>query len=375
MRILYDGWSLVHAPLSPQSLHLLSILENLPGEIQPLLALPEKSPAWFNFPGAVIIHVPGTPWGRLRWEQFHLPSLARDLNADLLHLVAPTAPVFRNPGTVFSPAGFGGWPAGQPASRDSHHVLDRIRISMGLGGLERDTRVVWPHDMPAPGFSGSLDRLPPILPQAFLRDYHRLAEDTEQPGFMGPTSIGDLQLPVDFILYHGPGGRPNLEFLAQAWNWAAAAIGENFPLLLVGLQEQDRQVVSELVERFDFADSLLVLPGVTPVMLPRLYQLSVAVFHPSQASPWCGSVRLALASGKPLVAVEESLTAAIAGPAAYLVRGDDARTFGAALVTVLVEQEIADSLSAAAKQRTRDWANNDFGQQLLGVYLCACKMR
>lgn len=121
-------------------------------------------------------------------------------------------------------------------------------------------------------------------------------------------------------------------------------IGENFPLLLVGLQEQDRQVVSELVERFDFADSLLVLPGVTPVMLPRLYQLSVAVFHPSQASPWCGSVRLALASGKPLVAVEESLTAAIAGPAAYLVRGDDARTFGAALVTVLVEQEIADSL-------------------------------
>ncbi|MBK5107477.1 MAG: glycosyltransferase [Anaerolineales bacterium] len=375
MRILYDGWSLVHSPLSPQSLHLLSILENLPEEIQPLLALPEISPAWLDFPGAVIIPVPGTPWGSLRWEQFHLPSLARDLNAELLHLVAPTAPVFRNPGTVFSPAGIGGLPAGQHVSGVSHHVLDRMRISMGLGGLERVTRVVWPHDLPAPGFSGSLDRLPPILPQGFFQDYHRLAEDTDQLGVMEPSSIGDLKEPVEFILYHGPGGRSNLEFLAQVWNWAAAAIGENFPLLLVGLQDQDRQVVSELVERFDFAESLLVLPGVTPVMLPRLYQLSAAVFHPSQASPWCGSVRLALASGKPLVAVEESLTAAVAGPAAYLVREDDARAFGAALVTVIVEQEIADSLSAAAKQRSRDWANNDFGQQLLGVYLCACKMR
>jgi len=375
MRILYDGWSLVHAPLSPQSLHMLTILENLPGEVQQILALPEASPAWLDFPGAVIVPVPGTPWGRLRWEQFHLPSLARDLNADLLHLVAPTAPVFRNPGTVFSPAGIGGWPAGQHVSGTSHHFLDRMRSSMGLGGLERVTRVVWPHDLPAPGFPGSLEYLPPILPQEFFQDYHQLAEDTKQLDAMGSSSIGDLQLPVEFILYHGPGGRPNLEFLAQAWNWAAAAIGENFPLLLVGLQDQDRQVVSELVERFDFAESLLILPGVTPVMLPRLYQLSAAVFHPAQASPWCGSVRLALASGKPLVAVEENLTNAIAGPAAYLVRGDDARAFGAALVTVIVEQEIADSLSAAAKQRSRDWAINDFGQQLLGVYLSACEMR
>ena len=216
---------------------------------------------------------------------------------------------------------------------------------------------------------------PAHSPPGILLERLRLPRPTLNAFRLFGTSIGDLQLPVEFILYHGSGGRPNLEFLAQAWNWAAAAIGENFPLLLVGLQEQDRQVVSELVERFDFAESLLVLPRVTPVMLPRLYQLSAAVFHPAQASPWCGSVRLALASGKPLVAVEESLTGAIAGPAAYLVRGDDARAFGAALVTVIVEQEIADSLSAAAKQKTRDWVNNDFGQQLLGVYLSACEMR
>ena len=29
MRVIYDGWSLIHAPLSPESLHLLTILENL----------------------------------------------------------------------------------------------------------------------------------------------------------------------------------------------------------------------------------------------------------------------------------------------------------------------------------------------------------
>jgi hypothetical protein len=379
MRILYDGWSLVYEPLGPASLHLLSILENIPGEINPVLALPEDTPGWLDFSETVIIPAPNTPWGRLRWEQFALPSLVKELRADLLHLVTPSAPSLRNPNTLFSPTGFGAgrhsWSGIQPTFEVSKHVFDRLRISMGLGGLVHVSKILWPSDLPAPALAGPLERIQPILPLKFAQGQDLFARRKRQLRDKGAPLVEQLQLPDEFILYHGPGGRRHLELLAQAWHWAAAPIGENYPLLLIGLHDEDRQIVSELVNQLDFGGSFLALPDVTPDMLPELYQLSTAVFHPVPASPWCGPVRLALASGKPLAATGESLTAAIAGPAAYLVSENDARALGAALVTIIVEQEMADNLSAAAKHRAQEWITNNIGDQLLRLYSSASRIR
>jgi len=46
MHVLYDGWPLVRNPTSPGSLHLLAILENLPDDIDPIVAFPESVPMW-----------------------------------------------------------------------------------------------------------------------------------------------------------------------------------------------------------------------------------------------------------------------------------------------------------------------------------------
>lgn len=366
MRVLYDGWSLIHDPLSPASLHLHAILENIPPQVDPFLALPGNSPGYLDFCETEHIPTPGTPWGKLRWEQSYLPSLAKKLDIQLLHLVTPTAPALMSLDTVFSPTGFcagsADWSGIKKTSADRAHFIDRVRISLGLGGLARNNKIMWPDDLPLPAIAGSIESIPPVLPSKFARDPAPFTggeiDDLPQ----------DLRLPDEFILYHGPGGRQVLDLLLQAWNWAAGAIGEYYPLLLVGLDDQDFQVVSQLENKLGIADSLLVLPAVTPAILHNLYQLSAAVFHPAPASPWCGPVRLALASGKPLVAAEGKLSAAIAGPAAYLVKGNDARALGAALVTVVVEREMADRLSAAGKHRARDWVSNDFGEQLLVLY-------
>jgi len=181
-----------------------------------------------------------------------------------------------------------------------------------------------------------------------------------------------MQLPEDFILYHGPGGRWQLELLVQAWIWCSAAIGGYFPLLIIGLGESDSRIVSELIELKDLKDSVQILPQVTPAMLPRIYQQSTAVFHPAPASPWCGPIRFALASGKPLVAIGHPLTAAITGPAAYLAGGNDARALGAALVTVVVDEHVAGSLSAAARTRVQSWNEQQFGEQLTAIYRDVC---
>lgn len=372
MRILYDGWSLVHQPCTPASLHLLSILENLPAEIIPLVALPEPAPDWFNFPDTILSPTPATPWGRLRWQQSRLPSLAKASDSQIIHLATPTAPALTNISTIFSPTGFGtgttSGPGIQHASDVSKHVLDRMRISLGLGGLERASAVIWPSDLPPPHYAAPIVQLAPIIPVGFMPP-----QGWEEQG--AQTILRDdaalqaaVQLPDEFILYQGPGGDGDLETLLQAWRWASVAIGELYPMLLVGLDDNDRRFILERAKSLGLEDSLLVLSGVTPASLPWIYQRCAALFHPGPASPWSGPTRMAIAAGKPLVATENNLMAAITGPAAYLVRENDARALGAALVTVVVEQELADRLSIAAKQRSQAWSSSDFRQQLMDVY-------
>jgi glycosyltransferase involved in cell wall biosynthesis len=159
--------------------------------------------------------------------------------------------------------------------------------------------------------------------------------------------------------------------VVQAWNWAAGAIGEYYPLLLVGLDDNDRQIITEMRARFDLGETIQVLPDVLPSNLPQIYRQSTAVFHPAPASPWCGPTRLAMAAGKPLVSIEHELTAAIVGPAAYLIRENDARALGAGLVTVVVEEELAERLSAAALKVYRSWNSGNFSDQLCLFYLGA----
>jgi hypothetical protein len=378
MRILYDGWSLVHQSCTPASLHLLSILENLPAEIIPLVALPEPAPDWFNFPDTILSPTPATPWGRLRWQQSRLPSLAKASEAQIIHLATPTAHALINFTTIFSPTGFGAGTASGPgiqhASDVSKHVLDRMRISLGLGGLERASAVIWPSDLPAPHYAASLTQLAPIIPAIFIPP-QGLEEQGVQTILRDDAAIqAALQLPDEFILYQGPGGEGDLETLLQAWRWASVAVGELYPMLLVGLDDNDQRFIRERSKLLGLDGSLLVLSGVTPASLSWIYERCSAVFHPGPVSPWSGPARLAIASGKPLVATEQNLTAAITGPAAYLVRENDARALGAALVTVVVEHEMADRLSIAAKQRSQAWSSHDFRQQIMDVYSKARKV-
>jgi glycosyltransferase involved in cell wall biosynthesis len=372
MRVLYDGWPLVRNPISPGSLHLLAILENLPDDIDPIVAFPESVPMWMGDIPAEIRPTPDTPSGRLRWEQFRIPLLARKLKVNILHLTAPAAPVFSGLSTLISPSGFGAgiedWSGVRHSSTDSIHFLTRLRLSLAQGGMVQVKEILWPLDLPGSELSGKLATLPPIVPLDFIPRAAGQLQPSDNKAISFADRFEKLGLPESFFLYHGPGDRRNLEQLLQAWKWAAAAIGASYPLVVIGLTHQAKKIFSSLVEEYDIGDNQRVLPDVKPDLLPNLYQGCTAVFHSAPASPWCGPVRLALACGKPLVASESLLTDAIAGPAAYLVDEEDARALGAALVTVVVEEQVAESLSAAAIKRSANWLFPGFGEQLLERY-------
>jgi glycosyltransferase involved in cell wall biosynthesis len=365
MRVLYDGWSLVHNSISPGALHLLAILTHLPDEVKPIVVLPGSAPAWITGLETHVHHVPDTPFGRLRWEQLHLPRFARDEGLKLLHMTAPAAPVLGNLVALLSPCGFGDSAGIDSGSPDTTHFLTRLRHSFAQGGMVKVKEILWPVDLPAPQIPGSLASLSPILPSWFTNE--QVPESSD-----GSLSAGGLlehlDLPEEFIIYHGPGDMHSLEHLMQAWNWAAAAIGGSHPLLVLGLDPGAITNLFALAKEYDLEGSLQAVRDAQPDVLSHLYWRCRAVFHPAPASPWSGPVRLALASGKPLVASENEITAAITGPAAYLAPPGDPRALGAALVTVIVEQQVADRLSAAAQRRAANWEMDKFSAQLLRIY-------
>ena len=146
INVLYDGWSISHHPDSPAALHLLTLLACCSSGVQPVVALPEAAPPGFRpmrplTSSRVLILLRD----RLRWEQRILPQIASRLGAQLLHLVAPSPPLFGRSIAVVSPAETGqGTGAGAPPV-----FFDRLR---GSASPRR-------HDPPArPALAGGYPR-------------------------------------------------------------------------------------------------------------------------------------------------------------------------------------------------------------------------
>jgi glycosyltransferase involved in cell wall biosynthesis len=371
LKIIYDGWSLIYNSNSPASLHLLTLFDLLPDHIDPIVALPAAPPPWFPRIPTQVRQTPNSPYNRLIWEQRFLPGLVAEMDTHLLHLTSPSPPLFGKPVTVISPAGF--YPftttnSGRTGKRarekspdlsapGSGSLAARLRKSLAQGGFARLRGIIWPDDLPPPTTTAPILQIPPAVHSTFAAIHW---ED-----FQPPT---ELDLPETYVLYHGPDDFHSLHQLLDAWSWATASIGDRYPLVILGLTGTGRELLETLLANTDFRETVLPLPQVPPLMIPEVYQGSAALVHPAQPSPWGDPIRHAMACGIPVVATESQLTDAVVGPAAYLVPAEEARTTGAAIITVLLEDEVADRLTAAARKRANAWRSTDFSQSLLNAY-------
>jgi hypothetical protein len=367
IKVLYDGWPLVYKPNSPASLHLLALLAHSPEEVQPVVALPGDEPPWF--PAEVRTSIkfsPNTSGGRLKWEQSILPGFLREWDSDILHSSSFYSPLLARPATVLSPADWeerpgseneAGFDPGQPPQAKG--VWDRIRQAMGTGGMTHLSAVFWPEDLPLPRqefWSGPVVPLPPIA----LPGFYRAELDPHHPE--AP------ELPDTYILFHGPANLPVLRRILDSWSWVSGPLGEYYPLVLLGLSQAEQVQLTELLKDYKTGDTIQVLPEVSPYAIPIIYRKSKVIFHPAPVSIWGSPVRLALLSEQPLVACESPRTQAMVGEAAYLRPAGDPRTLGAALITLIVEENMSEKMSQAARDRSATWKLSTFRVRLLEGY-------
>ncbi len=351
MRVLYDGWALVNQPERPAALHLLALLENMPDEVEPVVALPSEPPNWFpSGVQAQIFQSEGEGLNRLRWEQRSLPGIYQRIRADILHVTSPNPPLFGVPAVVVSPAGYldpdskAGW-------------AGRMREALSAGGMARARGLLWPADLPAPETGLRVFSLPPILPAVFQTS--EAMSHLEESG---------MDLPETYVVYHGPHSEVDLRRLLKAWTWTAGPIGEYYPLLLVGLGKSGRRVLKRLCADYGVSETVRALEPVSPEQIAQVYRGCSVLFHPAPISTWGSSVRYALAFGKPVVALGGPRTDALVGPAGYLVPEGQARSQGAALITLIVEPVISEQLSQAAFRRAATWDTSGFRPALLAAY-------
>ena len=362
--ILYDGWALAYQSGSWEAIHLLSLLANLPTGVQASVALPaepfESLPAGIE---SVFQPAKDKPWSRLRWEQSLLPALARSSRSDLLHLFQPRAALFGSTPQVISPAGLdslfepssGGCQIDGATVR-SGSLASRLRLALGQGGFSRAAGIFWPDDLPDPGLGSKLFKLPPVIHPKFA--------DTIRESSLP-------ELPETYILYHGPQTVTALHQLVEAWSWATGSIGEYYPLLVLGFDQTGSARLNALLEQSALKKTVSLLPPLTLEATAYLYQNCTAVFHPADIPPWGNPLRNALFFGKPLVALETPFSDALVGPAGYLVKPgkpDLSRALGAALITVIVEENVAANLAQAARQRAAGWENSAFSSALEAAY-------
>ena len=248
----------------------------------------------------------------------------------------------------------------EPESTEPRRFPERLRLSLAKGGFSRLRAVLWPDDLPQPALMPSgapLMRLPPLIHPDFFQP---MPSPTEE--------AGALNLPDGYVLYHGPQDDDSIRRVLNAWSWSAGSIGEYYPLLLLGLDNAAQSRAQALCTAYQLNEVVRLLPVVAPNTIPAIYRKSSVVFHPAQVSAWGGSLRLALASGRPVVAADNPLADAIIGDAGYLSLAEDSRTQGAALITVLIEEQFAEQLKQAARSRAGGWENANYKDRLFQTY-------
>lgn len=372
-RILYDGWPLVYQPNHPAAIHLLTLLACHPVNFSGMVALP--GPSFYALPASLDQLsigeadrweeiVPEKPT-RLIWEQQILPGLARKSGSNLVHYTSGGAALFGNTPALLSPADFWDDKFFLRHADEGLNLAARLRLAMAHGGLSRDTTTLWPADLPLPQTNLRFLSLPPVVHPLFLAKgstgYSREQDD-----------LG-LDDPQNCVVYLGSLATQDLRFMLNAWRWAAGSLGEVYRLVVVGRHSETRRQLDTLVREYHLEESVLGLPPVSLPDLAAIIHLCRAVFHPGRISPWGGPSRLALASGKPLIGLETRLLSAMVGPAGYLIPGkaDDEQTcreLGAALISVCIEDALAEHLSNSALQRTMGWDDVNYTQALAEVY-------
>jgi hypothetical protein len=287
--------------------------------------------------GAAGQEVPGGSgaWDRLLFEQRRLPSAATRLDCSALLVSAGSAPI-RSKLPVIALGGavpddtFGG-------------LMDKLRRAFGRAGsvgaaltLLHDDLVSMPDDQA---------RIPPFV----------------FPAFAAQTEL----IPLDYVLCFGI-RYEDVPIALASWTWVDGSLGDTYPLLFAGCSAQAELRIRAEARELDVSESIEFKTQVSRQDLPSLYANAAALLSVS-FNAWGQPLRWALAAGVPVAGMRTAQAASIVQEAGYLVAAGDTRALGAACLSLLVQEDLADKLRAKGKQIAHRFSQAGSREQILAL--------
>lgn len=350
MHIAVDAWDLAVRPSSLEAWRTRELLE-LRGPavdgwrwslIGPATEVVEV-PANVRFIGTAS---PRGGRGRLLFEQLALPRAASRIEAGILLTLAGSLPLSSRVPLVME--AYHGVPAGSGVS-------DRLRRATRAAASLGATTFMWA-DLPerVPN-AGAAIRLPPWVAERF----RPAAEAGDAPI---RTRLG---LADGYVLSFAVGERDATRLLS-AWSWVAPSVGQAHPLVVAGMHVDTDPATRLLADRLGLADTLRLVDKLAYADLPAVMRGAAVLLVPGK--PADGQLlRWALACGAPVAAAAMPESGSILGEAAYVAPADDPRALGAACLSLLVDDNLAESLKAAGARRAGSYHSGRGVEELAGL--------
>lgn len=372
MHIVFNGWfwDQPHTGSGQYIRRLLHALGRAAPDVQMTLVLPPHNSAPDDLPenvSLVTTRGSGGHVGKVWFEQRTFPQMAGRVRADIAHVP------------------YWGPPLALPVPLVTS-VLDVIPLALpeysrGLGARLYTS-------LAAAAARGSAHTI--TLSQAAKADIVRflgLPEDSITPIYLAADEVyhprlgaendqavrRKYDLPEQFVLYLGGfDRRKNVNQLLLAYTYVGQAEGDNIPLVIAGREPQwgaplfpdQRRYAADL----DISDYVRWLGYVDEADKPALYRLASVFAFPTLYEGFGLMALEAMACGTPVVANNIPVMAEITGDAAYLVKPDDAREMAGAIIALLLQKPLRDSLVNLGLARATHFSWRKTARQTLEVY-------
>lgn len=250
---------------------------------------------------------------------------------------------------------FGGAPLRSPVPVISYlpsHVryrsasfFERLVDSLGMAGVKGAKFLVGLQDQPVDAQHIATYILDPWVDRRFAAG----SESDEN------VILELMQLEPGFALAYGfrPEEQP---LLLAAWSWVVGSTGDSVPLVLLDRSENSIDIIHEQAESLSIKSTLRIRETPPLASLPALLRQADVFLH-GEGGEVGQALRWALVAGCPIAAIESPHNAAIVGDAAYLTPAGNARALGAAILSIIVQEDLAQDLrqkSAAKAAAYRD---------------------
>ncbi|MBL8156431.1 MAG: glycosyltransferase family 4 protein [Anaerolineae bacterium] len=372
MHVALNGWfwSQPYTGSGQVVRRLVAMLRRIAPEVRLTLVLPPGQPVPDDLPEgvqAVTTRGPGGNLGKVWFEQRTFPAAVAACGADLAHVpywgppLSSPVPLVTSVLDVIPLAipeysqGFGPRLYAslvRAAARGSAHILTLSEAAKA--------DIVRLLDVPAESVT--------VTYLAADEAYHpKLGAERDE------AVRAKYDLPDQFVLYLGGFDlRKQVNQLLLAYTYVGQAEGDQIPLVIAGKEPAwGTPIFPDLrtyAEELKISDYVRWIGPVDEADKPSLYRLADVFAYPSVYEGFGLPVLEAMACGTPVVANESSSIPEVAGDGAYLVREGDARAMAGAIIALLLQKPLRESLVNQGLARATHFSWRKTAKETLAVY-------